>query len=71
MLYTERHGTKAKCRHLKKLTFKGTLRQVLYVCGPLPSYDPISSPYTQYTCILYTYSHKEGKGGGEVNQREG
>jgi hypothetical protein len=30
------------------------------------------TPYTMYTCIQYTYSHREGtRGGGELNQREG
>jgi hypothetical protein len=29
-------------------------------------------PHTLYTCIQYTYSHREGgDGGGEWNQREG
>ncbi len=39
--------------------------------APLPSYDHTPPPpYTLYTCILYTYSHREG-GGGRANQREG
>jgi hypothetical protein len=54
----------AKCGHLKKLTCKGTMRQVyIYMSGsqnliPLP-------PYTLYTCIQYTYSHRE-EGRGEI-----
>jgi hypothetical protein len=29
-------------------------------------------PYTLYTCIQYTYSHRDGGGeGGRVDQREG
>jgi hypothetical protein len=33
--------------------------------------NPIPPPYTLYTCIQYTYSHREGGGGrGELNQRE-
>jgi hypothetical protein len=55
----------AKCCHLKKLT-KGTLRQVFICLRPGTPYPP---PYTLYTCIQYTYSHREG--GGELNQREG
>ncbi len=27
--------------------------------------------YTLYTCIQYTYSHREGVRGGKLNQREG
>jgi hypothetical protein len=30
----------AKCRYLKKLTCKGTLRKVFYLSEALPSYDP-------------------------------
>jgi hypothetical protein len=34
-----------KCRHLKKLTCKGALRQVYYLSeAPLPSYEPILYP---------------------------
>ncbi len=56
----------AKCRYLKKLTCKGTLRQVFFLL-----YDPILRPfYTLYACIQYTYSHREG-GGGRANQRKG
>ncbi len=56
----------AKCRYLKKLTCKRTLRQVFYLSeASLSSNDPILSPppYTLYTYILYTYSHREGGGG--------
>jgi hypothetical protein len=59
--------TKVKCRNLRKLTCKGTLRQFLSVWGPLPSYDPIPPIFTLYTWILYTYSHREG---GESWTRE-
>jgi hypothetical protein len=54
--------SKAKCRHLKKLTCKGTLRQVFICLRPPPllrHHTP--PPYTLYTCILYTYSHREGE----------
>jgi hypothetical protein len=61
--------TKAKCRNLKKLTCKGTL----FICLRPPSLLwPHIPPYTMYTCILYTYSHREGgRGRATVNQREG
>jgi hypothetical protein len=44
--------TKAKCRHIKKFTYKGTSRQV-FICLRLPS-TPITphGPHTLYTCIL-------------------
>ncbi len=32
---------------------------------------PHNPPYTLYSCIQYTYSHREGGKGGEFNQREG
>jgi hypothetical protein len=35
--------------------------------APSPPMSPYPPPYTLYTCILYTYSHREG--GGEMNQR--
>ncbi len=58
----------AKCHHLKKLTCKGTLRQVLICLRPRTQY-PL--PYTLYTCIQYTYSCREGREGDGLNQREG
>jgi hypothetical protein len=35
--------------------------------------NPIPPPpsYTLYLCIQYTFSHREGGSGGELNQREG
>ncbi len=62
--------TKAKSRHVKNLPVQGLCGRCLSVWGPLPSYDPIPpSPYTlvQYTCILNTYSHREG--GGSLPER--
>jgi hypothetical protein len=65
----------AKCRYLKKLAWKGTLRQVIYLSDcPLPSYDLILPPplHTVYvytsTLVQYTYSHRErvGWGGGRA-----
>jgi hypothetical protein len=46
----------AKCRHLKKLTYKETLRQVFIFLRPRTP----SAPLTRCTCIQYTYSHREG-----------
>ncbi len=45
---------------------------VFSVWDPLKSNDPIlpPPPYTLYTCIQYTYSHKKGEG-GRANQRKG
>ncbi len=54
--------TKEKCRHLKKITFKGTLVQVcVYLFEGLssPHMTPYPSSHTVlYTCILYTYLHR-------------
>jgi hypothetical protein len=54
--------TKAKCRHLKKLTPKRTLRQVF----DAPSYMTPSPPhpYTLYTCTVHIHAGK-GEGGVE------
>ncbi len=60
----------AICRYLTKLASYGILRQVFYLSeAPAPPLTPYSPPYTMYTCIQYTYSHK--KGGGRANQTEG
>jgi hypothetical protein len=63
----------AKCRYVKKLACKGTLRQVLYLLRPFPFYDPIlpPPPYTLFMCMQYTctYLHREGLG-GRANRRE-
>ncbi len=60
----------AKCCHLKKLSCKGTLRQV-FICLRLFQQNPIPPPpYTLYTYLQYTYSHGGGGEGGELNQRE-
>jgi hypothetical protein len=50
----------------KKLTCKGNLRQVVYLSeAPSPSMNPYPPPLcTLCTCMLYTYSHWEGAGGG-------
>jgi hypothetical protein len=46
----------------KQLTSKGTLRQVSNYLRPRIPYTP--PPYT-----LYTYLHREGERGVELNQR--
>jgi hypothetical protein len=47
----------AKCRHLQKLTYKGTLRQVLICLKPRTTYPP---SHTVYVYTVYTYAIKEG-----------
>jgi hypothetical protein len=53
--------TKAKCRQLKKLTCKGTLRQVFICLRPASLLRPHGPyrppPYTLYTSILYILIH--------------
>jgi hypothetical protein len=56
--------TKAKCRHLKKLTCKGTLRQVFICLITPPPHPPVT--HCIRTC---TYTHREG-GRGERWTRE-
>jgi hypothetical protein len=52
----------AKCRYLKKLTWKGLSGRCFICLRPLPSYDPIlPSPPPLTHCIR----------GGIANQREG
>jgi hypothetical protein len=62
----------AKCRYLKKLICKGTLRQMFYLPeAPSPPMTPYSaSPYTLYTCIQYFYSHREVGEGGELTREK-
>ncbi len=64
--------TKAKCRHLKTFTCKGTLRQVIICLRPPPLLWPIP-PLTHctvyvYTVYLFTQGRGEG-GGGEPERR--
>ncbi len=55
----------AKCRHLKKLTYKGTVAGVYLSKAHNP--PPL---YTLYTCIQYTYSHRgRGRGGESEPER--
>ncbi len=51
----------AKCRHIKDFAAGVYLSD---------AQNPIA-PYTLYTCILYTNSHRKGVRGGELKQREG
>ncbi len=61
----------AKCRNLKKLICKGTLRQVFYLSEtPSPPTTPIPPSFPLYTCIHYTFSHREGWEGGELTREK-
>jgi hypothetical protein len=55
----------AKCRHLKKLICKGTLRQVFNCLRPRTPYPPLHT--LKYTCIQYSYSRRER---GDIITRE-
>jgi hypothetical protein len=52
----------------KKVTCKGTLRQVFISLRPRTPYPP----HTLYTCLQYSYSHREqgGWGGGELTREK-
>jgi hypothetical protein len=52
----------AKCRHLKILTFKGTLRQVFICLRPKP-HTP--APLTHFI-LVYSILIHIGKGGGRI-----
>ncbi len=43
----------------------------MFICLRLRTPYPSPPLYTLYTCIQYTYSHREGGEGGELNQRKG
>ncbi len=46
--------SKAQCRYLKKLTCKGTLRQVFYLCEPPPLLWPRTPrPHPLHTVYVY------------------
>jgi hypothetical protein len=57
----------AKCRHLKELICKGTLRQVFIYLMPRIPFPPLDTVYV-YTVYLFTQRKGEG---GELNQTEG
>jgi hypothetical protein len=64
----------AKCCYIKKLTCKGTLRQVFYLSeAPSPAMTLPYTPPPLTHCIgvytQYTYSHKEGGGGSLPENR--
>jgi hypothetical protein len=65
----------AKCRQLKKLTGKWTLRQVFICLSPrTPCPPPSHTVYCiVYTCIQSVYFFKQGRGRGgrELDHREG
>ncbi len=53
--------TNAKCRHQKKFTCKGTLRQV-FIC-------PIPPPPRSHTVYVYVNSHREGGDGERTREK--
>ncbi len=53
----------AKCRHLKKMTYKGTLRQVFICLKPKTLYPPHT-----YLYAVYLFTH--GRGGGGLCTKE-
>jgi hypothetical protein len=52
----------AKCCHLKKLTGKWTLRQVLTVWGPGPYTPPQTHTHTVYLFTVYLFTQERGEG---------
>ncbi len=60
----------AKCRHLKKSTCKGTLRQV-FICLRLSNPYPPPRIYTLYVNTLYLLTHGRGVGGEVEPERRG
>jgi hypothetical protein len=63
----------AKCRYLKRLTCRGTLRQVFYLSEtPTPPMTPYSPPplHTIYVYTVYcTYTHRRGRGGEQTREK--
>jgi hypothetical protein len=60
---------KAKCRHLKILTCKGTLRQVFICLRPRTPYTPLSHCILVYSIYLFTQGRREGGGRFEPVKR--
>ncbi len=62
-----------KCRYLTNLPVQGLCGRLFYLSeapSPPDHITPDLPPYTLYSCIQYTYSHREG-GRGRANQKEG
>ncbi len=59
----------SKCCHLKKLTCKGTLRQVFICLRPRTRYPP--RLHTIYVYTVHLFTQERAGWGGELNQREG
>jgi hypothetical protein len=54
----------AKCRHPKKLTCKGILRQVFYLIEvPSPPMTPILPPPLHFVYVYTVYLFTQGRGG--------
>ncbi len=64
-------GNKTKCRHLRKFTWKGSLRP-MFVCLRNPPLLWPQTPCTPlHTVYVYTvYLFTQGKGGGEMHHAE-
>jgi hypothetical protein len=56
----------AKCRYLRKITCKGTLKQMFYLSeAPMTPYPlPLTHCTVLYTCIVYLFTQVRGGGGG-------
>jgi hypothetical protein len=51
---------------------KGLCGRFFICVRPPPLLSPhiLPPPYTLYTCIQYTYSHREGEGGGGASREK-
>ncbi len=59
----------ANCRHVKKLTCKGTLRQVFICLTPRAPFSP--TPFTHCIRVYSILIHTGKEGGGRVDRGEG
>ncbi len=65
-------STKRKCRHLQKLTCRGTLQQVFICLRPPPNTPhPLPAAYCLSILSLTVLCYRKGGEGEELNQREG
>ncbi len=55
-------NTKPKCLHLKKITRKGTLRQVFNCLRPHPFLWPPYPPHTVFVYSVYLFTQGRGRG---------